>query len=110
MTTSPTYPNETWLPLGAEGRTWESIIPSSSSSTKAFPNEATLSSGDFAVEAGYSRPQRLTPGITHQNQGAGPRHDPPIIKEEHVWGVADEWGDKAGKWGKGPRVYKNGKK
>lgn len=109
MTTSPTYPNEEWLPLGAEGRTWEGVI-SGSSPSKPFRASVTASEEDFAVEAGYSRPQRLTerqePVITHQNEGAGPRHDPPIIKEEHVWGVADEWGEKAGKWGKGPKAYK----
>lgn len=64
---------------------------------------------DYAVEAGYSRPHRLTESvseITHSDGGAGPRLDPPRIREEHVWGVADEWGEKAGKWGKGPKIFK----
>lgn len=108
MTTSPTYPQEEWLPLGLEGRTWESATPTSTSSHRTFPRN-NVKAEDFGVEAGYSRPQRMTPIITHQNEGAGPRHDPPIIKEEHVWGVAEEWGEKAGNWGKGSKAYKTKK-
>lgn len=119
MTTSPTYPNEEWLPLPVEARTWEGKLSSSKAASLRSKVTPPLAEGDFAVEAAYSRPHRLTnspipegqdPVITHRNRGAGPRHDPPQIKAEHVWGVAEEWGEKAGEWGKGPRAYKPGKK
>jgi hypothetical protein len=29
-----------------------------------------------------------------------------VIKEQHVWGVANEWGEKAGKWGQGAKAFK----
>lgn len=45
--------------------------------------------------------------IDHPIKGPS-RHSPPIIKEQHVWGVADEWGGKAGKWGQGSKAHESG--
>ena len=39
------------------------------------------------------------------SSGGGPRENAPIIKEQHMWGVEDTWGEKAGRWGKGARAY-----
>lgn len=50
------------------------------------------------------------PAITHQNRGAGPRVNPPVIGEQHVWGTQEGWGPKAGKWGEGSAAFKKGKK
>lgn len=125
MTTSRGYQGEAWNPLDPSGRTWETGIPASLSnlSTPARPVQDRHRSqqdisDDLAVEAGYSRPGRLTPNtepvvqhtddrvIDHPTRGPT-RHSPPIIKEQHVWGVADEWGGKAGKWGQGTKAFGN---
>lgn len=125
MTTSPTYAAEEWTPLDASGRTWETGLPagstSSTSRTVTRPVQDRLEKGltndDLAIEAGYSRPHRLTSPATvdHSDERVidhptldTTRHKPPQIREQHVWGVADEWGKKAGKWGEGAKAFRNG--
>jgi protein AFG1 len=54
---------------------------------------------DYAAEAGYSRPQFL------RQPPANEERNPPVIKEHHVWGVVDEWGDNVGRWGKGAKAF-----
>lgn len=54
---------------------------------------------DFADEAGYSRPSRLA----KSEKEHGPA---PVIKEEHFWGVREDWGKKAGEWGQGAKAKK----
>ena len=124
MTRSPTYAHEEWLPLQESHRRWEKVAlsvppvwrPLTNADIVARPSPApgassptpTPSSGDrettsdFAEEAGYSRPQNLGPkGITR---------DPPKISENHMWGVRDDWGKKAGDWGQGVKGKRPGKK
>ncbi|WRT69692.1 uncharacterized protein IL334_006682 [Kwoniella shivajii] len=105
MTTSSTYAAEDWLPLDNEARTWEaSTNPTTSFKFSRPRSGASLSpflgkvSDDLAVEAGYSRPGRMTPDEAQERKSA------PVIKEQHMWGVADEWGEKAGHWGKGVKA------
>lgn len=132
MTTSPGYQSEQWTPLDQTGRTWETKLsastPRTATATATRPvQDRPRSKGandDLAIEAGYSRPGRLTSPapdhapahatvavdhtaervIDHPTQGAS-RYKPPVIKEQHVWGVADEWGKKAGKWGEGSKAF-----
>lgn len=33
---------------------------------------------------------------------------PPELKDVHVWGVAENWGPKAGAWGKGASAFEQG--
>ena len=109
MTRSPTYAHEEWLPLQESHRRWEKValsvppvwrpLSASLNVTKPSPgtpaNEPTdRDSSDFADEAGYSRPVTMEPK-------AG--REPPIISEDHMWGVRDDWGKKAGDWGKGAK-------
>lgn len=120
MTTSPTYAAEEWIPLDPSGRTWETGLPSSLKlNTPTRPVQDRVSPGlandDLAIEAGYSRPHRLTSPasidhteervIDHPTKGAT-RHKPPVIREQHVWGVADEWGKKAGRWAQGAKAFR----
>ncbi len=112
MTTSPSYAKEEWMPLSKEARRWEVgrselSLPSASGPGPRTPG---LTAGeDFAAEAGYSRPEFLRQPLPSEER------DPPVIKEHHVWGVVDEWGDKAGRWGQGVKAFedsqgRNGKK
>lgn len=34
-----------------------------------------------------------------------PPSQKPVLKEEHVWGVRDDWGKKAGRWGQGAKAF-----
>lgn len=133
MTTSPTYARETWLPLAIEGRIWESKItappplPKTSHATQKGRSDTGLpgNSGDYATEAAYSRPglladkakqERPEEGFSEDKRPAvarlrlGGTDGAPVIKEKHVWGVVDEWGEKAGKWGKGSKAFESEKK
>ncbi|KAK4688538.1 hypothetical protein P7C73_g1566, partial [Tremellales sp. Uapishka_1] len=114
MTTSASYNQEAWIPLDISTREWERqakskpinqpFPPNSYRTTSSFSTigAQTRDKGtdDFADEAGYSRPV---------NMGGGPRRNPPIIGEHHAWGVTEEWPEKVGKWGKGPKVFKEEK-
>lgn len=127
MTTSSTHARETWLPLAIEGRIWESKITAPPPSPrKTLPSVKggsdtglpAAETGDYATEAAYSRPGRLTPrrpeeGFSEDKRlteaarlRLGGTDGAPVIKEKHVWGVVDEWGEKAGKWGKGTKAFK----
>lgn len=113
MTTSPTYARETWIPLDAQMRSWEqpsaTTVPPlptgkvrAGTTTRGAAAAVSSSRGqteDFADEARYSRPLRMA-----QATEANPR-EPPVIQEQHVWGVVEEWGPKAGRWGKGAKAY-----
>lgn len=33
---------------------------------------------------------------------------PPKVKEDHVWGVREDWGKGAGRWGKGASAHEKG--
>ncbi|WWC95825.1 hypothetical protein V866_002691 [Kwoniella sp. B9012] len=108
MTTSPTYAAEEWLPLDKEARTWEnSKNPTTAHSTVRRAStglgSAEKAMDDLAVEAGHSRPGKL------EKTEAKARKPAPQIKEQHMWGVVDEWGEKAGKWGKGVKAYETEK-
>ena len=120
MTTSTTYASQAWLPLAPEGRIWESKIgtaPLARSKSGGYTGALAgmpvdEDEGDFATEAAYSRPGLLAKPATEEEmirvvrEQTGPRGNPPIIGEKHVWGVVDGWGEKAGKWGKGSKVFK----
>lgn len=112
MTTSPTYSREAWIPVSAESRLWETnkataVPPQILKSAWATP-APKHGSQDFATEAGYSRPERLTRSPKEEpvrQQRAGPREGAPVITEKHMWGVVEEWGEKVGKWGKGVKAF-----
>ena len=56
-------------------------------------------SEDFADEAGYSRPDKLSALEDRMSKG------PPKIGEQHAWGMAEGWGKKAGRWGLGAKIF-----
>jgi predicted ATPase len=54
------------------------------------------SEGDFADEASYANVQ-----IDAERRKQTRNKGPPVLSPAHVWGVREDWGPKAGKWGKG---------
>ncbi|KZT22234.1 hypothetical protein NEOLEDRAFT_1072044 [Neolentinus lepideus HHB14362 ss-1] len=95
--TSPSYAREEkWAPLPLGVRKWESpSMPSGEASPyrPSSPYIALAQQDDFSSEAEYSRPVRERPHA-------------PRLKEEHVWGVREDWGEKAREWGKGAQAYR----
>ncbi|OCF33532.1 AFG1-family ATPase [Kwoniella heveanensis BCC8398] len=101
MTTSPVYAQEEWVPLDLQSRSWEGKAETGTPATKlGRPSSPSERKADFGVEAGYSRPDKLAEPTSDSDS-----RTPPRIKEQHVWGVVDEWGKKAGKWGQGAKAY-----
>jgi protein AFG1 len=95
--TSTTYARDTeWSPLPAEMRKWESSEPGPNlvlSGARPPPLDTLEAGPDYATEAAY------------EGGRAPPRPEAPKLKEHHVWGVREDWGPKAGSWGKGAKAY-----
>ncbi|KAF5377699.1 hypothetical protein D9757_009371 [Collybiopsis confluens] len=105
--TSPKYQQEeVWTPLPLSARRWESSrapqgrdrflassARSDSQSSHSDPDD------DFAIEAAYE-PQ----SDRHLPREVRP---PPQLREHHVWGIREDWGEGAGTWGKGAKAYEN---
>ena len=47
----------------------------------------------------------FAPGPVGRRRGEGP----PVISEAHIWGVREDWGKKAGAWGKGASAFEESK-
>lgn len=103
--TSHEYANNTqWTPLANDLRKWES--------TSCTPQGARLSSAaghsmisitsrsdredDFAIEAAYDG------GVLGTRKE---RPNAPRLKPDHVWGVREDWGKRAGIWGQGALAH-----
>ncbi|KAF9264129.1 hypothetical protein L218DRAFT_863713 [Marasmius fiardii PR-910] len=85
MTSSSYHREEEWSPLPLSSRKWER-------SEKLKPLEAMNDADNHAEAPQDSRtPRDLRP--------------PPVLRDYHVWGVRDDWGKRAGKWGKGAKGY-----
>ncbi|BGP12176.1 hypothetical protein JCM10213_004742 [Rhodosporidiobolus nylandii] len=123
-------------PLPSAVRTWEtSTSLSSSASPAASPSpalhsigdKADLPSGDGERLSGVLDPADLrakwpegTPregrevdvrASSPSSPGRPLGEERPKIREEHVWGVIESWGKKAGRWGRGAKAYEeDGKK
>lgn len=86
-----------WSPLPSEQRQWEHAAPmpqhtrvTPTPTPLRFSGSSTEEEDDFALEASYDSPVPLAK-----------RPQAPKIRPEHVWGVRDDWGQKAKAWGRG---------
>jgi peroxisome-assembly ATPase len=98
--TSEAYVIDTlWSPLPVRERQWENIgaatVPLHSVSDSALlrksPSDTVVEGDDFAEEACYDG--KVAP--------LSARPAPPKIRPEHFWGVRNDWGKRAGAWGRG---------
>lgn len=104
MTSESYAREETWAPLPAGLRKWERSIVDSEPTSGAGRSHATthwerprgtIGSSDFASEAaneGVSAP-------------IGDRPEAPRLSETHIWGVREDWGERAKEWGRGAKVH-----
>ncbi|KAI0373958.1 hypothetical protein BV20DRAFT_936658 [Pilatotrama ljubarskyi] len=107
--TSESYArDEQWTPLPPSARKWEvsssSVVPSSATASynsKAHPRTSrdvpvtSRPSTDFAEEASAH------PTHAHPAQ----RPPAPRLSADHVWGVREDWGERARDWGRGASAY-----
>lgn len=101
MTSESYRREERWTPLPDTARKWErsSAVDALTTSANAVPrNETTFGgiSSDFAEEAAYENR-----GSVYVSQ----RPEAPRLREEHIWGVREDWGERSGRWGHGAAAY-----
>ncbi|GAA5899369.1 uncharacterized protein JCM6883_005198 [Sporobolomyces salmoneus] len=110
-------------PLPSSVRTWErtheTIFSSSSSAGASTPalhsmgEKQPLPTGESDKLSGVLDPAdlraRWPDGMPKGEKEVEVRKAKPV-KEEHFWGVSEEWGKKAGKWGKGAAAYREEEK
>ncbi|KAL0072251.1 hypothetical protein AAF712_000011 [Marasmius tenuissimus] len=88
MTSNSYHREEEWSPLPLSSRRWEKIRDHRGPITFAQQHgDKPLSEAEDTGEL----PRDLRP--------------PPKLRDYHVWGVREDWGKRAGRWGKGARVY-----
>lgn len=103
MTSESYGREEKWTPLPDAARKWEQASalggqPAAKDSGNALKDWKVIhdeASGDFAAEAAYE-------GTTEPGDE---RPEAPRLREEHVWGVREDWGDHAGAWGRGTTLH-----
>lgn len=101
MTSEGYAKQERWTPLPADERKWErpssvGAVPRGRAAAASAP--ATPKAGndpDFAEEAAYDR------GHFDPRQ----RPEAPRLRDEHIWGVRDDWGERANAWGRGAKAH-----
>ncbi|TDL26009.1 hypothetical protein BD410DRAFT_716262 [Rickenella mellea] len=104
--TSQEYANNTqWIPLANDLRKWESTT----SSPQRARLQVSLAAGhsnksrcdreddDFAIEAAA-----YDGGVLGTRKE---RPNAPRLKPDHVWGVREDWGKRAGIWGQGTSAH-----
>lgn len=117
MSRSRAYARREWQPLDASHRRWEEIALSKPPPPPAYMREALAAAkATMAGASNNASPPPATNGLTSGNPESLPsdfadeagysrngsnRNEPPKIAETHVWGMREDWGPKAGEWGKG---------
>ncbi|GAA5960320.1 hypothetical protein JCM21900_006528 [Sporobolomyces salmonicolor] len=78
------------------------------------PKEPLPSGGESDKLSGVLDPSDLRmkwpEGMPPGDKEVDVRGDKPVLREEHVWGVREDWGKRAGRWGQGAAVYEKGKR
>ena len=121
MTSEGYEREEQWSPLPLTDRKWEQPASASASARASVSSSPPLRAyspstpkttstqrlrlrddrhrahhHDFAEEAAFERQEHVDPSL---------RPEAPRLRDEHVWGVRDDWGERAKAWGRGAKVY-----
>lgn len=92
-----------WTPIPADARVWEHATNLPLPSTK--PVSSSLAPKESEQEAsvkGFGGRESVDPAFPHAEPKVRKK---PLIDSSHMWGVVDNWGAKAGRWGKGVKAY-----
>ena len=113
--TSDRYAKEDrWDPLESSRRKWETNSTAGTISLDTYPNDGLSANlvpkrryqpqdqNDVPDEGSYaSEPS----GNGKVPSAAEDRPSAPQLAEDHVWGIREDWGEKAGRWGKGAAAF-----
>ncbi|GAA5842336.1 hypothetical protein JCM5353_000763 [Sporobolomyces roseus] len=115
---SPEYlVTATHTPMPSSVRSWErthsissSVSPLASAPARhSMGEKQPLPSGQDDKLSGVLDPADLRAkwkdGMPTYEKEVDVRGDKPVLKEDHIWGVREDWGRKAGAWGKGASAY-----
>lgn len=120
MTSSPSYAVEEWVPLEPTLRSWEGRPHLPGSASKTYKQLAASPSYEIDDEAKIDIDSGVVIGgsgsyhhkVNNESEERkklfrkdGDRIPPTPINEQHIWGVVDEWGEKAGRWGRGVKAF-----
>ncbi|TFK84570.1 hypothetical protein K466DRAFT_220678 [Polyporus arcularius HHB13444] len=105
MTSESYAREEQWAPLPLDARKWETstagaLPPRQSTSTggirpQPIQGHSSDSTTDFAEEA----------SVDHTLTFAADRPPAPRLSADHIWGVREDWGERAQDWGRGASLY-----
>ncbi|KAI0630434.1 AFG1-like ATPase-domain-containing protein [Trametes polyzona] len=118
MTSESYARDETWNPLPPSARKWETPTSSSTPSAPSghhkapsqipSPHEPSRSHDSDRVTASPSTTADFAEeAAPHGAQRPHPADRPPAprLSADHIWGVREDWGDRARVWGRGASVY-----
>lgn len=104
MTSESYAKEEPWAPLPLSSRKWEGSahLPDGPHYPRRLHwaqsrGSADQETADFASEA-----------ANEEHAPPGGRPEAPRLNEAHVWGVREDWGERAQDWGRGAKVYEKG--
>jgi len=106
-------------PMPSSVRSWErthsitsSVSPLASTPARhSMGEKQPLPSGQDDKLSGVLDPADLRAkwkdGMPTYEKEVDVRGEKPVLKEDHVWGVREDWGKKAGAWGKGASIFED---
>jgi peroxisome-assembly ATPase len=101
MTSESYGREERWTPLPHAARKWEGLgnpdaLPTSEDTIPLGKVAFEDTSYDFAEEAAYEN--QVSANVSQ-------RPEAPRLREEHIWGVREDWGERSGLWGQGAAAH-----
>ena len=104
--TSESYAREEgWAPLPRDSRKWE--IPASSTHSRAVPSapQAAPASSRTDMSSPHDAATDFAEEASQHCATPADRPPAPRLSADHVWGVREDWGQRARAWGRGAAAY-----
>lgn len=107
MTSDSYTEQEQWAPLPPSSRKWEAPSPQSQADQR--PDQRPLQWAPSLRPADLDTADSVH-GATRESSASADsegRPEAPRLSPAHVWGVREDWGDRAKDWGRGASAYEN---
>lgn len=107
MTSDSYAEQEQWAPLPPSSRKWEAPSPQSQADQR--PDQRPLQWAPSLRPADLETADSVH-GATRESSASADsegRPEAPRLSPAHVWGVREDWGDRAKDWGRGASAYEN---
>ncbi|KAI0745914.1 AFG1-like ATPase-domain-containing protein [Earliella scabrosa] len=118
MTSESYAKDEQWNPLPADARKWETpVAPDpASTNTHLFATHRRLSEPQWHAQRPSSPPESDASDFAEEaslHPSSSSAHMPypvdrppaPHLSADHIWGVREDWGERARDWGRGAAIY-----